>query len=73
MMKEVCAQCLQKHVDPETGKEDDHLLLLQPGSGAWTASTSRTWRRACGRTRVQEKLANLWLDHLLQGQNLPHV
>ena len=21
MMKEVCAQCLQKHVDPETGKE----------------------------------------------------
>jgi hypothetical protein len=21
MMKEVCAQCLQRHVDPETGKE----------------------------------------------------
>ena len=34
MMKEVCAQCLQKHVDPVTGKEDDHLLVLQPGSGA---------------------------------------
>ena len=22
MMKEVCAQCLQRHVDPETGKEE---------------------------------------------------
>ena len=33
MMKEVCAQCLQKHVDPVTGPEDDHLLVLQPGSG----------------------------------------
>ena len=22
---------------------------------------------------VQEKLASMWLDHLLAGQNLPHV
>ena len=22
MMKEVCSQCLQRHVDPETGKEE---------------------------------------------------
>ena len=34
MMKEVCAQCLQKHVDPATGEEGDRLLLLQPGPGA---------------------------------------
>ena len=34
MMKEVCAQCLQRHVDPETGKRGVHLLLLQPGPGA---------------------------------------
>ena len=33
MMKEVCAQCLQKHVDPGDREGDDHLLLLQPGSG----------------------------------------
>ncbi len=34
MMKEVCAQCLQKHVDPDDRQGDDHLLVLQPGSGA---------------------------------------
>ena len=33
MMKEVCAQCLQKHVDPATGQRIDHLFVLQPGSG----------------------------------------
>ncbi len=33
MMKEVCAQCLQKHVDPATGQGIDHFFLLQSGSG----------------------------------------
>ena len=33
MMKEVCAQCLQKHVDPEDRQGVDHLFVLQPGSG----------------------------------------
>ncbi len=33
MMKEICAQCLQPHRDPVTGKEIGRLLLLQPGPG----------------------------------------
>ena len=34
MMKEICAQCLQLHKDPVTGKEIGRVLLLQPGPGA---------------------------------------
>ena len=34
MMKEICAQCLQLHKDPVTGKEIGGVLLLQPGPGA---------------------------------------
>ncbi len=34
MMKEVCAQCLQRHVDPADRPRGIHLLLLQPGPGA---------------------------------------
>ena len=55
------------------GQGDDHLLLLQPGSGAWTAWTSRTSRRACARTPCRRSSRNLWLDHLLRGQDGPHV
>ncbi len=32
MMKEICAQCLQRHVDPETQEGILRLQLLQPGS-----------------------------------------
>ncbi len=34
MMKEICAQCLQPHVDPQTGEDELRLLLLQPGPAA---------------------------------------
>ncbi len=34
MMKEVCAQCLQKHTRSQDGQRDARLLLLQPGPGA---------------------------------------
>jgi len=64
MMKEICAQCLQRHVDPETGKESfvfschnqDQLL------------DRVDWKHLNDRLRqnsVQEKQTNLWLDHLL--------
>ena len=34
MMKEICAQCLQLHIDPGDRQGDGGLLLLQPGPGA---------------------------------------
>ena len=64
MMKGVCAQCLCKHVDPNTGEEyfvyscynqDQDLDRVDfPNLNARLRQNS-----------VQEKLSNLWLDHLL--------
>ena len=39
----------------------------------WTAWTSPTSPRACGRTPCRRSSSNLWLDHLLDGQTLTHV
>jgi NADPH-dependent glutamate synthase beta subunit-like oxidoreductase/NAD(P)H-flavin reductase len=64
MMKEICAQCLQKHVDPETGKttyvfscfnQDQPLDRVDfPGLKARLRQNS-----------VQEKLTAQWIDHCL--------
>jgi NADPH-dependent glutamate synthase beta subunit-like oxidoreductase/NAD(P)H-flavin reductase len=64
MMKEVCAQCLQKHVDPVSGRETAVFSCLnqdQPMDHVDFGNlNSRLQQNA-----VQEKLSNLWLDHLL--------
>ena len=72
MMKEVCAQCLQKHVDPRDGQGDDRLLLLQPGPAARRVDFKNLNDRLKTNSLV-EKQTNLWLTHLLSRASLPHV
>ena len=72
MMKKVCAQCMQRHVDPATGKESivfscsnqdqemDHVDFV---------NLAARLRQTTG----QEKLSNLWLAHLLAGITAPHI
>jgi NADPH-dependent glutamate synthase beta subunit-like oxidoreductase/NAD(P)H-flavin reductase len=64
MMKEICAQCLQPHVDPHTGKtsyvfscfnQDQPLDCVD-----WRALEQRLRQNS-----VQEKLTAEWLDHCL--------
>ncbi len=64
MMKEVCAQCLQPHIDPETGKtsfvfscfnQDQPLDCVD-----WKALDQRLKQNS-----TQEKLTAEWLDHCL--------
>ncbi len=61
MMKEVCAQCLQRHVNPHTGEEfwvfscfnqDQHLDFVD----------FKNLNERLKANSVQEKLTNLWLD-----------
>jgi hypothetical protein len=64
MMKEVCAQCLQRHVDPATGRE----LFVFSCFNQDQEMDTLDWKNLNDRLRqntVQEKLANLWLDLLL--------
>lgn len=72
MMKEVCAQCLQRHIDPVTGKESYIFSCFNQDQKMdfvdWTHLNQRLRQNT-----VQEKLANLWLDHLLKKESLAHV
>lgn len=63
MMKEVCAQCLQRHVNPHTGEEffvfscfnqDQHLDFVD----------FKNLNDRLKANSVQEKLTNLWLDRI---------
>ena len=69
MMKEVCAQCLQRHVNPHTGEEfwvfscfnqDQHLDFVD----------FKNLNERLRANSVQEKLTNLWLDRTLLDQSL---
>ena len=70
MMKEVCAQCLQKHVDPVTGKETIIFSCFNQDQELDRVDFPNLAARLRQNT-VQEKLASMWLDHLLQGQDFP--
>jgi NADPH-dependent glutamate synthase beta subunit-like oxidoreductase/NAD(P)H-flavin reductase len=72
MMKEVCAQCLQKHVDPKTGKETIIFSCFNQDQQMDRVDFVNLAARLRQNT-VQEKLASMWLDHLLRGQEFPHV
>jgi NAD(P)H-flavin reductase len=64
MMKEICAQCLQRHVDPVTGKETFVFSCYNQDQELDHVD----WSHLNGRLRqnsVQEKQTNLWFDHLL--------
>jgi len=65
MMKEICAQCLQPHVDPATGKttyvfscfNQDQALDVVDWAGL---------RARLGQNSLQEKLTAQWLDRALK-------
>jgi NADPH-dependent glutamate synthase beta subunit-like oxidoreductase/NAD(P)H-flavin reductase len=64
MMKGICAQCLCRQVDPATGKESFVYTCFnqdQPLDKVDFAHLSGRLRQ----NTVLEKLANLWVDHLL--------
>ncbi|HEV8209449.1 MAG TPA: FAD-dependent oxidoreductase [Vicinamibacterales bacterium] len=65
MMKEVCAQCLQKHVDPQTGKETIIFSCFNQDQDMDRVDFPNLAARLRQNT-VQEKLSGLWLDRLLR-------
>jgi NADPH-dependent glutamate synthase beta subunit-like oxidoreductase/NAD(P)H-flavin reductase len=65
MMKEVCAQCLQRHVNPQTGAESFVFSCFNQDQLLDEVDFKNLNDRLRANT-VQEKLSNLWLDHLLR-------
>jgi NAD(P)H-flavin reductase len=72
MMKEVCAQCLQKQVDPVSGRETIVFSCVNQDQDMDRVDFPNLAARLRQNT-VQEKLSSLWFDHLLVGRDLPHV
>ncbi len=72
MMKEICAQCLQKHVDPATGREEFIFSCFNQDQEMDRVDFPNLNMRLRQNT-VQEKLSSRWLDHLLDTGDLPHI
>jgi NAD(P)H-flavin reductase len=64
MMKEVCAQCLQRHRDPATGKETVVFSCMNQDQELDRVDFGHLRQRLRGNS-VQEKLSLAWLDDVL--------
>lgn len=65
MMKEICAQCLQKHIDPVTGKESYVYSCFNQDQCLDTVNFPHLNERL-KQNGVQEKLTAQWIDHCLK-------
>ena len=65
MMKEICAQCLQRQRDPVTGTETVVFSCFNQDQ-EMDRVDFRTLRRRLSQNGVQEKLTKLWVDRCLQ-------
>jgi NADPH-dependent glutamate synthase beta subunit-like oxidoreductase/NAD(P)H-flavin reductase len=65
MLKEICAQCLQVHKDPETGEETTVFSCFNQDQRLDTVDWANL-RSRLGQNSVQEKLTKRWVDHCLR-------
>jgi NADPH-dependent glutamate synthase beta subunit-like oxidoreductase/NAD(P)H-flavin reductase len=64
MMKEVCAQCLQRQIDPKTGKEFFVFSCFNQDQSQDSVDWAHLAERLAQNT-VQEKLSDLWSRRLI--------
>ena len=65
MMKEICAQCLQLHRDPETGKETVVFSCFNQDQRLDLVDFNNL-RQRLRQNSVQEKIGALWIDRSLR-------
>jgi NAD(P)H-flavin reductase len=70
MMKEICAQCLQKHVDPETGKEAEIVFSCFNQDQELDRVDFDHLRQRLSQNTAAERLTDLWLDYLFEKRRL---
>jgi NADPH-dependent glutamate synthase beta subunit-like oxidoreductase/NAD(P)H-flavin reductase len=63
MMKEICAQCLQRHVDPDTKAESFVFSCFNQDQLLRTVDFANLNTRL-RQNSAAEKLTSLWIDHL---------
>jgi hypothetical protein len=73
MMKEVCGQCLQKHVDPKTGIETEPVFSCFNQDQPMDCVDFPNLRNRLKTNSLSEKLTNRFLDCLTASGDVPHV
>ncbi len=73
MLKEICAQCLQKHVDPVTGEETKPVFSCYNQDQPLDQVDFGNLAARLKMNTVAEKLSNLWMDHLFRREPLPRA
>jgi NADPH-dependent glutamate synthase beta subunit-like oxidoreductase/NAD(P)H-flavin reductase len=72
MMKAICAQCLQRHVDPVTGKEEFVFSCVNQDQLMDEVDFSNLNSRLQA-NGVMEKISAQWLEHLFRKHNIDRV
>ncbi|HKY31131.1 MAG TPA: FAD-dependent oxidoreductase [Candidatus Polarisedimenticolia bacterium] len=72
MMKEVCAQCLQRHIDPVTGEASVVFSCFNQDQPADRVDWAYLNQRLKQNTTL-ERLTNLWLERLLTVMDPAHI
>jgi hypothetical protein len=72
MMKAICAQCLQRHVDPKTGKEEFIFSCVNQDQLMDHVDFSNLNARLKANS-VMEKVSAQWLEHILRKHNVERV
>ncbi len=68
MMKEVCAQCLQRHINPITG-EETWVFSCYNQDQELDRVDFKNLNDRLRMNSIQEKLSNLWLDKVFKNKN----
>jgi NADPH-dependent glutamate synthase beta subunit-like oxidoreductase/NAD(P)H-flavin reductase len=72
MLKAVCAQCLQRHVDPNTGKEEFVFTCFNQDQHMDEVDFTNLNARLRANS-LMEKITNRWFDYILQKHPLAKV
>jgi NADPH-dependent glutamate synthase beta subunit-like oxidoreductase/NAD(P)H-flavin reductase len=72
MLKEICSQCLQRHIDPVTGKESFVFSCLNQDQNLDCVDFNFLHQRL-RQNSTSEKLTSLWLDHLFEQREVQVV
>jgi NAD(P)H-flavin reductase len=72
MMKAVCAQCLQRHVNPETGKEEFVFTCVNQDQLMDEVDFVNLNARLKANS-LMEKITNKWLDYLIEKHHLEGI
>ncbi|MCG6975093.1 MAG: FAD-dependent oxidoreductase [Acidiferrobacterales bacterium] len=73
MLKGVCSQCLQWQLDPETGQRTKAVFACSWQDEPIDLVDLTALDERLSQNRLQERLANLWLDHLFETKNVDRV